>query len=161
MTIDDPKFLQKGHCFFSLNLPHEIDQWVSDENWLALDQWLAHHTQKEGMIGNVLSSYLANYSIEHIISLRMDPDEEGIWHDDGSRDLAFSLSLNKSPEQIQGGYLAMRHKNNPGQEVLIDTQNWGTLILFLTGKQGFEHKTCAVSKGRRLVAAGWATERSS
>lgn len=161
MTINDPKFLKNGYCFHTLDLPQEIDQWVHEENWVALDQWLALHTQKEGMIGKIISSYLEAYSIEHIISLRTDPDEDGIWHDDGSRDLAFSLSLNKFPKEIQGGHLAMRQRNSAGEEKQIETQNWGTIILFLTGKQGFEHKTCAVIKGKRLVAAGWATERSS
>jgi len=161
MTINDPNFQTLGHCFFSLSLPQEVETWVQTENWVALDQWLAVEVQNTGLIGQKISDYLKDYSVEHIISLRSAPDEDGIWHDDGSRDLAFSLSLNPTPEKIKGGYLAMRKKESPLLETFIPTQNWGTLILFLTGKQGFEHKTCAVVEGQRLVAAGWATERSS
>ncbi|PIP94022.1 MAG: hypothetical protein COW00_10650 [Bdellovibrio sp. CG12_big_fil_rev_8_21_14_0_65_39_13] len=161
MTINDPNFQTLGHCFFSLSLPVEVETWVQQENWVALDQWLSDQVQSTGLIGQKLSHYLNNYSVEHIISLRTSPDEDGIWHDDGSRDLAFSLSLNPLPESIKGGDLAMRKKDSPHLETLIPAQKWGTLILFLTGKQGFEHKTCAVEAGKRLVAAGWATERSS
>jgi len=39
---------------------------------------------------------------EHIIAIRKAPgDEEGIWHDDGSRSLGFSLSLNLNHIKIK------------------------------------------------------------
>ena len=158
---NDPLFLKQGYLMLDLKLPKQLDQWVEQKEWSEVDQWLFSETKPTGMIGSQIAKHLSSYDCEHIISIRQQPDEDGIWHDDGSRDLAFSLSLNKDPSLIQGGALSLRNKEDRENEIQLQTQPWGRLIFFLTGKQGFEHKTCEVLRGQRIVAAGWATERSS
>lgn len=157
----DHEFLINGHRFINLELPSMVQEWVLAKDWNQLDAWVQQQTQSQGLIGREFAKYLGDFNCEHILSLRQSPDEDGIWHDDGSRDMAFSLSLNLKPDTINGGSLMLRNKQTPSVLHEIPPQKYGKMVLFLTGKQGFEHKTCAVSKGERLVAAGWATEKSS
>ena len=87
-------------------------------------------------------------------------DEEGIWHDDGSRKMGFSLSLNLAPQRIEGGELLIRHRllhpvQNDEGSLAIGPLSFGELVLFKTGLEGVEHRTRAVNKGNRLVLAGW------
>jgi Rps23 Pro-64 3,4-dihydroxylase Tpa1-like proline 4-hydroxylase len=81
-------------------------------------------------------------------------EEDGIWHDDGSRQFAISLSLNEFPETIEGGKLGFRKK---GEEkiTLIPTPKFGEMIVFLSGIHGYEHRTHQVTKGRRIILVGW------
>ncbi|GAB4016401.1 MAG: hypothetical protein Fur0010_16150 [Bdellovibrio sp.] len=157
----DPLFLANGHKIIPVELPEIVRSFVKNENWNELDHFIKIETRPEGLIGAIISQYIDHFEIEHIIALRKAPDEDGIWHDDGSRDLAFSLSLNPRPNEIIGGRLLLRNKGMPERIIPLQTQPWGHLILFLTGKQQFEHMTEAVQSGQRLVAAGWVTEKSS
>ncbi|MDC0253655.1 2OG-Fe(II) oxygenase [Bacteriovoracales bacterium] len=152
------EILEKGYEIVQLDLGPEIQDLILKKDWASLDAQVESMCQKEGLISRALKKFRYFSTIEHIISLRKDPDEDGIWHDDGSRQLAFSLSLNLNPENIEGGELSIRKKGNPDRVGLIETLPFGSMIIFLTGHDHFEHKTHRVKKGKRLVAAGWCTE---
>ncbi len=94
--------------------------------------------------------------IETMISIRDSKnewEEDGIWHDDGSRVLAFSLSLTDEAHQVQGD-LEIRKKESLSTQS-IPTPAFGTAIIFLTGIHGYEHRTRAVKNGRRIMLVGW------
>lgn len=100
------------------------------------------------------------WEYEWMLALRAGPqdkDQEGIWHDDSSRDLALSLSLNLIPEKIAGGMLLMRPRLTPNEVTTIAARTWGEGHLFATGKWGWEHKTTRVTSGNRLVLVVWIT----
>ena len=121
-----------------------------------IDELFKKITQPDGSLFNYLKKFHDFESIEFIISLRSsnNPDEEdGIWHDDGSRLMAFSLSLTNSPPK-RGGHLSFRKKESSIEDQ-IPTPDYGNIIIFLTGTYGFEHKTNAVLDGERLIIAGW------
>lgn len=101
-----------------------------------------------------------SFDYELMLSLREGPqaeDQEGIWHDDSSRDLIFSLSLTKDYEQISGGVLSLRKYEDKNQIIEIQTQPFGTMLFFPSGKGGWEHKIGRVTSGNRLVLVGWLT----
>ena len=158
---DAPLALLSQHGFFltSLELGSDLKQSVQEKDWASVDSIINAMCQKEGLLYKNLRKISAFESIEHLLSLRQAPDEDGIWHDDGSRVLAFSLSLNLRPSQIKGGALSIRKKKGLSQEESttynINSLPFGTLTIFLTGHDHFEHKTNAVLEGSRLVAAGW------
>lgn len=158
---DAPFSLLYEHGFFltSLELEHGLQKMVLEEDWTSLDSKIDLMCQKGGLLYETLKKVAHFESIEHLLSLRKSPDEDGIWHDDGSRILAFSLSLNLEPSQIRGGALSIRkkeHKTQPKEPIYnIGTLPFGTLTIFLTGHDHFEHMTNAVLEGSRLVAAGW------
>ena len=107
----------------------------------------------------MLSEYKEFNHIEHIISYRRGDDpyeEDGIWHDDGTRVLAFSLSLNVYGE-IAGGTLGFRKKGSASVE--LGPYAAGTLLIFNTGMDGYEHRTARVISGERLVCAGWCSKK--
>ncbi len=149
------QLLQKGHTSCEVQLSDKIENSIIKKNWAELDQEL----KKTFSPGSELELYLKslfNYTqLEHMIAIRSAPeDEEGIWHEDWSRQLAFSLSLNFSPSLIQGGSLLLRKKRQ--KEVIeFPAQPYGKLIIFLTGAHEFEHRVTKVSKGERIVCAGW------
>jgi len=89
-----------------------------------------------------------------MLALRQAPDEDGIWHDDGSRDLGFSLSLCLEPEKIQKGRFCLRHIESQ-RLTMISPPPLGTLTCFLTGKNGYEHRVEQVLSGNRLMLVGW------
>ncbi len=159
--LEAPFSLLYRHGFFlrSLDLGNDIKKMVLEKDWASLDAKIGSMCQKEGLIYETLKKVAHFESIEHLLSLRNAPDEDGIWHDDGSRVLAFSLSLNLKPSQIRGGALSIRKKEYKTQTETpiynIETLPYGTLTIFLTGHDHFEHKTNAVLEGSRLVAAGW------
>lgn len=100
------------------------------------------------------------FSHELMLSLRSGPqdeEEEGIWHDDSSRDLIFSLSLTRESEIVRGGHLSLRKMVNRDEVTSIATQPFGTLLFFPSGKSGWEHKISRVTSGNRLVLVGWLT----
>ncbi|MCR9205300.1 MAG: 2OG-Fe(II) oxygenase [Halobacteriovoraceae bacterium] len=102
------------------------------------------------------------FDFELMLSLRAGPqdeDQEGIWHDDSSRDLIFSLSLTESFETIEGGELSLRKLDQKDQIIQISTQSFGTLLFFPSGNGGWEHKISRVKAGNRLVLVGWLTFR--
>lgn len=151
--------LPQGFCLEILNIPDKIRHLVLFEDWPELDKEFQRLTSKGGLIHNTLLKYIYFKDIEFMISIRdsANPwEEDGIWHDDGSRILAFSLSLTLDHQNIEGGTLGIRRK---GEEEFIEipTPPFGTMIIFLTGVHGHEHKIHQVTKGRRLVIAGWCT----
>ena len=151
----------QGYCRVSLNLSPHIREQVVERNWSALDQSIRIEANPGGGIFEELQKYEEFSEIEFIISLRsslVEPDDDGIWHDDGSRVLAFSLSLTLEPALIEGGKLEIRKRSlQPGKSEFIPTPPFGTLIVFATGYQGFEHKINRVIRGERLIIAGWCT----
>lgn len=145
----------QGFRQFHLDLPSKWREWRIEENYYELDLAIAQELKPEGLLGQLFSSIGSYQSTEHILSLREAPDDEdGIWHDDGSRNFAFSLGLNLEPEIIQGGHLSLRKKGQlEGQR--FSPLAWGEMIVFLTGVWGYEHQVSKVEKGKRLIAAGW------
>ncbi len=127
-------------------------------DWKLLDQFFLEAEKCGGELFIFLAQYLDFKKIEHIIAIRSangdHPDEDGIWHDDGSRILGFSLSLTKSPENVTGGHLRFKAKTSDEYQS-IPTQKMGKMILFKTGVYGFEHMVTAVTQGERIIIAGW------
>lgn len=145
----------QGYFEINLSLPNEIKTLVEDRNFFELDQKFKRMTAHNGMIYKTLSEFESFNSIEFIISLRESKnewEEDGIWHDDGSRKLAFSLSLTIDPPE--GGILEIR-KKGVSQSNKIPTPPFGKMIVFATGFYGYEHKINRVLKGSRLIIAGW------
>ena len=158
---DAPSSLLYQHGFFltSLELENDLREMVLEKDWASLDAKIGSMCHRNGLLYETLKKVTHFESIEHLLSLRQAPDEDGIWHDDGSRVLAFSLSLNINPSQITGGALSIRKKGHKTENEAaiynINTLPFGTLTIFLTGHDHFEHMTNAVIEGNRLVAAGW------
>lgn len=138
-------------------LPPEVIKLIEQKNWTALDGYFQTQLKPERALRQLLDSYGSFGNVEFILSLRTAPDDEdGIWHDDGSRKLAFSLGLNLSPEQIEGGELLLKKKDEPESHATrFAPLALGELVVFLTGEYGYEHRVLAVTKGERLVCAGW------
>lgn len=146
--------MNNGFEVVDFELPKEAREFALAENFTALDFLMG------GVVQTRLKVFLQQkcpfQDIEHILALRRgdDPDEEdGIWHDDSSRKLAFSWSLNfwRLPK---GGTLGIR-KMGDQSSLELGPYPAGKLIIFQTGQSGFEHRTARVIKGRRLVCAGW------
>lgn len=138
-------------------LTEELRNDIRAERWDQVDHAFQKLTSKEGSLFHFLQSFHEFTSIEFIISIRdaeTEWEEDGIWHDDGSRIFAFSLSLTENAESIEGGRLGIRRK---GEENFLEipTPEIGGMIVFLTGLYGFEHKIHQVTKGRRIIIAGW------
>lgn len=151
----------RGYFLLPIELPPDLREFVLKQDWPRLDHALKAETQPGGSIFQALSPYAVFSEIEFIISIRSSrevPDEDGIWHDDGSRLLAFSLSLSPLHDEIGGGKLEIRRREG-AQEFMgtIATPPYGTLIVFATGQSGFEHKINRVTEGERVIAAGWCT----
>ena len=150
-----PELFTQGYHLTYFTLSSEIDGLVREKNWTELDKVFQQMTSEEGALYKFLRTYHDFSSIEFIISIRdagNEWEEDGIWHDDGSRVFAFSLSL--SSDEIEGGRLGIRRKGED-HFIQIPTPGRGGIILFLTGIYGFEHKIHAVTKGQRIIIAGW------
>jgi hypothetical protein len=146
---------QFGYCFFKIELLSELKIHIKNENYAEVDKIFKNYTANSGYIMNVLKNFCSVKEIEFIISLRdaqNEWEEDGIWHDDGSRVLAFSLSLTEV--KPKGGILEFRKKGTIESRKII-TPDYGTMIIFKTGVENFEHKINAVEVGRRLIVAGW------
>lgn len=155
--LKKPELFNNGFHLSYFPLGDEIKDLVIHENWEKLDQEFKLLTAKDGRLFKFLNEFHDFNEIEFIISIRdaqNDWEEDGIWHDDGSRVFAFSLSLTVDADHLEGGRLGVRQK---GSENFfeIPTPSFGTIILFLTGMFGFEHKIHQVTKGRRIIIAGW------
>lgn len=136
-------------------LEEKVRSFVIEKKWKELDQYFLDISRTGGSLRHFLNEFLDYETLEHIIAIRTAPeDEDGIWHDDGSRFAGFSLSLNLSPEKIEGGELLFRTKGE-NEAVVFPPQPYGTMIIFLSGLSGYEHKVNAVTKGERIVIAGW------
>jgi hypothetical protein len=154
-----------GFSVTRIVLPALIRGRVVARDWDALDRLMRTETRPGGCVFERLRSYAQFAEIEFIIAIRssrVEPDEDGIWHDDGTRLLAFSLSLTLDPAAIQGGRLEIRRRGIEGVPLgtkshAIETPPFGTMIVFATGQQGFEHKINRVSGGERIIIAGWCT----
>jgi hypothetical protein len=157
--------LPHGFHLEQIALPESIQTYVTDRDWNALDEAIHKETRAGGVIFERLRSYTFFEQIEFIISIRPsihlsadEKDEDGIWHDDGSRVLAFSLSLTLDHLGVGGGILEIKRKALAEQDSQkIATPAYGTMIVFATGEQGFEHKINRVTRGERLILAGWCT----
>ena len=156
-SIQCPDLQSKHIILEHFPLPKDkISRLICEENWGELDNFFKEQVAPSGALFSFIKSKLHFQSLEFIIAIREAPeDEEGIWHDDGSRLLGFSLSLNLCPEEISGGELHFRPKENKEALTQLKTQSFGTMILFKTGLNGFEHKVTQVTSGRRIVVAGW------
>ena len=153
--------LIRGYSLAQVKLPDSIYENVKNRDWNNVDQLIHREVKKDGVIFKELSKYAQFSEIEYIISIRSslkEPDEDGIWHDDGSRVLAFSLSLTLEHQAIEGGRLALKKREGkPDGFVELVTPPFGTMIVFATGYLGFEHKIHRVTQGERIIIAGWCT----
>jgi Rps23 Pro-64 3,4-dihydroxylase Tpa1-like proline 4-hydroxylase len=153
--ITSPLLLQQGWLKFSIELPKAIEQNVKEQDYDQLDAEVAKLLDGNGLLGQKLSELLNIEKTEFILTLRQPPDDEdGIWHDDGSRELAFSLGLNLEVQQIIGGELELRQKKGD-LSYQFSPLAWGEVLVFLTGIHGWEHRVLRVLQNRRLHAAGW------
>ena len=155
--LKKPELFPNGFHLQRFYLEDEIKDFVQNEEWEKLDQAFKVLTSPKGRLFKFLREYHDFNDIEFIISIRdakNEWEEDGIWHDDGSRVFAFSLSLTLDPDNIEGGRLGVRRKN---EETFLEipTPSWGGIILFLTGLYGYEHCIHQVKKGRRVIIAGW------
>ncbi len=145
----------------TIHLPEIFTQAVLDKNYLLLESAFHEALQPNGVIYQALQGQCDFSTVEGIIAIRKaEDDEEGIWHDDGSRKMGFSLSLNREPSSILGGDLLLRPRfkykdsNDEGAH-RFPPQPYGTLIMFKTGLEQYEHRVTKVKKGERIVLAGW------
>lgn len=152
-----PELFQNGFHVSHFPLGDEIRGHVEKEQWNELDQAFKELAKKDGRLFRFLEAYHDFNEIEFIISIRDSQnewEEDGIWHDDGSRVFAFSLSLTLDADKIEGGRLGIRRKEDQNF-FQIPTPSFGTIILFLTGIYGYEHKIHQVTSGKRVIIAGW------
>lgn len=145
----------KGFFITPIELPASLLKYVKTDNFCEIDNLFKELTSPNGELFEYLKLFCSVKSIEFILSIREsrnDWEEDGIWHDDGSRILAFSLSLTVDPPQ--GGVLEIRRKGQILSEKIV-TPSYGNIIVFKTGIDNFEHKINRVTKGRRFIIAGW------
>lgn len=153
--IKNAGLLKNGFISLPFPLEKKVKELVVEKKWKELDQYFLEISRDKGALRDFFNELLDYEKIEHIIAIRTAPDDEdGIWHDDGSRFLGFSLSLNLIPEKIEGGELFFR-KKGAAESVVFAPQPYGTMIVFLSGLSGYEHMVSAVTKGERIVIAGW------
>jgi hypothetical protein len=153
--LKKPELFTQGFHISYFTLGDEIRDLVIREKWPELDAEFKKLTAKDGRLYKFLNEFHDFNEIEFIISIRdaqNEWEEDGIWHDDGSRVFAFSLSL--TLEAPEGGRLGIRpiREENFRQ---LPTPSFGGIIMFLTGIYGFEHRIHQVTKGRRIIIAGW------
>ena len=155
--LKTPELFTNGFHLSYFSLKDEIRNLVANEKWNELDFAFQQLTRPEGELFKYLLRFHDFTQIEFIISIRDSSnewEEDGIWHDDGSRVFAFSLSLTPDDAKVEGGRLGIRIKGN-SNFLQIPTPSFGGIILFLTGLYGFEHKIHQVLSGRRIIIAGW------
>lgn len=153
--LKTPHLFEQGFHLSSFSLDSDIKSLVAAQDWVTLDQRFKTLTMPQGELYQFLSQYHEFSTIEFIISIRdaaNEWEEDGIWHDDGSRVFAFSLSL--TLDSIEGGKLGVRRQGQESMQ-LIPTPNYGGIILFLTGIYGYEHRIHQVTQGQRIIIAGW------
>lgn len=159
MTFED--VAKQGFCKTFINLPVTWRNYCLEGNWETLYQEATAAMKPGQWLSNYLKALTAkDYEFELMLSQRVGPqdeEDEGIWHDDASRDMAFSLSLTLDELAVSGGTLGLRKKNDLSNLIEIPTQKYGTLLCFPTGKYGWDHKIARVTQGKRLVLVGWLT----
>jgi hypothetical protein len=155
--LKNPELFIQGYHLTFFPLYAEIKNLVVARDWSGVDQAFQLLTQKDGHLFKFLRNYHNFEEIEFIISIRNaqnEWEEDGIWHDDGSRVFAFSLSLTLDSDHLRGGRLGIRRKGETSL-IQLPTPQFGGLIMFLTGLYGFEHKIHQVTQGERIIIAGW------
>ncbi len=148
------ELLEKGYLQISYPLSEEIKNLVRDEKWEKLDS-IFHKWMNQGEFRELLQKIHPFTDYELMLAVRDPSVEEGIWHDDGSRLFAFTLSLTLDHENIEGGTLGFRRKGDKDLLAKLSTREFGGLTLFLTGHYGYEHKVYAMQSGKRMVLVGW------
>lgn len=148
---------EQGYVIDSFPLDPILKVWVRADQWQKIDDHFKELLSPTGELFLYLQKFLPFTQVETMLAVRDSQnewEEDGIWHDDGSRQFAISLSLNEFPETIEGGKLGFRKK---GEEkmTLIPTPKFGEMIVFLSGIHGYEHRTHQVTKGRRIILVGW------
>lgn len=153
----------------SLELPLSWRNYVSKQDWDSLYEACLSALKDGQCLSNVLKSLTLEsfqtetFDYEIMLALRTGPqdeEEEGIWHDDGSRDFALSISLNPEPHTIDGGEVYVRQKQAPEVVSSLENLPWGHFWVFPTGKYGWDHRTSRVNSGNRLVLVIWVTLKS-
>lgn len=151
------ELFHQGFFLKKFPLDPSLEEWVRMEQWVEVDLYFKKLTMPAGALFLELRKFHEFTRIETMLSIR-DSDneweEDGVWHDDGSRVFAFSLSLNLHADEIKGGGLELRKKNSENS-VSVSTPGFGTAILFLTGVHGYEHRTRQVTKRKRVMLVGW------
>ena len=95
-----------GYFIAKIDLPSQLPKLIQSDNYNEIDDIFQTLTSPGHVIFDFLAKFCPVKEIEFIISLRSaknEWEEDGIWHDDGSRILAFSLSLTQN--QPNGGVL--------------------------------------------------------
>lgn len=164
MTLEELK--EKGFTKGSCDLPLSWRNLIDQKDWETLykdclgalkdGQWLANLVKEHSK--SLFET--EEFEWEIMLALRegpQDPEDEGIWHDDGSRDFALSISLNPSPTSYQGGSVLVRPKDNIQEIKELGPLPWGHYWLFATGRYGWDHRTTIVTHGNRLVLVLWIT----
>lgn len=153
--IKNPVLLESGYLLVDFPISGEVSELIKEKKWRELDQHFLNLSIPNGELRTFLKNFLDFETLEHIIAIRNAPDDEdGIWHDDGSRFLGFSLSLNLRPETISGGELRFKKKTEK-ESLIFAPLPYGQMVLFLSGIYGYEHMVSAVTGGERIVIAGW------
>ena len=161
LALKTPELFPDGYCLSDFKIDEQLRETIFKEDWEKVDLKFREYVKPGGVFFNFLKTFHEFSSIEFIISIRdarNEWEEDGIWHDDGSRVFAFSLSITLTPEEIEGGHLEIRRKDTEELIASIPTPAFGSVILFLTGVHGFEHRTRQVLKSRRLIIAGWCSD---
>lgn len=155
-----------GPCHKNLELPLSWRNYVLTKDWDALYKACLDALKDGQFLFNTLKSLTSEnfqtelFDYEIMLAQRVGPqdeEEEGIWHDDGSRDFALSISLNPEPENIKGGEVFVRQKSAPDVIKCLENLPWGHFWAFPTGKYGWDHRTSRVTYGNRLVLVIWVT----
>ena len=149
--------LKNGYQIIDFPLPPEVKGFVQNEDWQKVDAVFLHLNSPGGDIFNLIHNLTPIKRIEQMISVRDAQDEwqeDGLWHDDGSRTIAYSLSLTTNSHELIGGKLGLRKKGEDSH-IEINTPSFGKAIVFLTGIHGFEHKIHKVLSGKRIILVGW------
>lgn len=149
--------MQQGHILVDYPFAGELIPYVENNKFNELDQLFLNDSKTNQKLNSFLQDFYPFNFLEHILAIRTPPDDDGIWHDDGSRHFGFSLSLNIDHQCIQGGELLVRHKSTK-IEHKYNPQPFGKMIIFLSGEFGYEHKVNEVTGGKRFIAAGWGSK---
>lgn len=160
MPLKQPEFFREGYELITVILPATVKDCVRLKDWVKLDHLFQIILAPGSPLWNELQKFHDFSLIETMISIRdanNDWEEDGIWHDDGSRVFAFSLSLTEDLLTLQGGRLEIKNIETE-RCVSVPTPPFGTAILFLTGVHGYLHRIRKVEAGTRIVLVGWCSE---